>query len=171
MGMIDYRVTIDLRGFKRFQRILKSNRGEVTEAYNDWAKYYAEFTRKRFNRMSRGGGSWRRLKPATIRAKRREGWPWPKRILIRSKKMRDSLRPRFIRRTSTVKKRGIGMEISYGTKLKYRGGPRVSQVMKYHQMGGGNLPRRKIFINPDAETQKKMAKRMERAMKKIAKNI
>ena len=167
MGMVDYRVTVDLTSFKRFEKALRSNSGEINKAYNDWSKFYATFTRKRFRRMRRGGrGGWKKLKPATVAAKRAKGYTRPRWILYATGKMLKVLNPRFLKRTARTVKKRTGITVTYGGKQKYRGGPLVSKVMGWHQRGAGRLPRRRIFVNPDRATQKKMAKRMEVGMQK-----
>lgn len=153
------------------QKSLKSRHGAINEAYIDWAKYYGEFTRKRFMKFKRGAGNWRRLKPETIKAKRRAGYTRPRWILYATALMQKSLNPRFLKSTAKIKGRGTKMQVTYGGKKRYRikgkRGPLVAEVMKYHNEGKGCLPKRRIFINPPTSVQKKMAERMEKAMQEI----
>jgi len=166
--MLDYRVQVDLKGFTRFEQVLRKNTGEVRKAYADWSKYYAAFIRKRFVSSSKGGrGRWKRLTPATIRFKKRKKYKYPKRILMATLKMRKVLNPRFLSSTArTVKIKGrkrIGIAVTYGGRQKYKKGTLVSQVMKWHNEGKGNLPRRRIFVQPNKEVLRKMSVRMEKA--------
>lgn len=70
-------------------------------------------------------------------------------------------------------------DIPYGIIVGY-GGPNVhpssgsltiAEIASFHQAGGGNLPQRKIIVEPSERTQEKMAQVMDQALRQVAKNI
>lgn len=166
MGMVKYRVRVNLGSWKRFQKAVHSNSGEIRKAYGDWSKYYASFIRKRFIRASKGGGGWKHLAPSTIARKRAKGSRYWRRILMDTGKMYKVLDPRLLRSTARTRKKKTGITVTYGSRRKYRKGPLVSDVMRWHHNGYGSVPRRRIFINPDRRTLRKMAERMDKAFQK-----
>lgn len=76
--MISARVTIRTPGLDRTQQALAGmNRvpppPAVARMYDQWAKRYEVFVRRRFNAYSRGGGDWPALALSTVRARRAAG--------------------------------------------------------------------------------------------------
>lgn len=115
-------------------------------------RLYRAFIIKRWLKFAKGSGNWKRLKPATIRAKGHAL------ILIDTKLAIQTVEPAF-QEFFSVKpdKRTIyRADVSFGSNAVYDNGKTVNQVMGYHQVGGGHLPQRKVLISPDGPTKRAM---------------
>ena len=128
-----------------------------------WAKIYSAHIKKRFSVLSRGGsfgGShWRPLKKSTI-ARRRKG------------KTKGALRAAILRDTGTlfsglsvgdpgnlVKKIKHGVRFGYSANKKHPTGyATIGDIAYWHDQGKGNVPQRRILMNPDKPTVDQMFK-------------
>lgn len=126
------------------------------ELFESWGDAYAQFIQKRFDRLSRGGGEWPPLKPATIRAKRRAGFGGTARlILVMTRFLRRHLDP-WLSRTS-FKVTPNGVNVAFGKSARHpRAHVPVSTLALWHHEGAGRLPVRKIIVNADMATINKM---------------
>jgi len=161
-------VVLNLRNLDRFKRELRGGRSrEVRGALDEWGRLYADFTKRRFVKFSRGGGNWRQLAQSTIEAKRRRGAANPTRILVDTGLLLGELEPRvggFSGVRST--KRGMQLRLDMSAmSSSYARGNTTGDVAGYHNTGGGRLPRRQIFIQPTKELRRKMAQAMQRAIR------
>lgn len=119
-----------------------------------WNRIYSAFIRKRFVRASRGDGTWQPLAPSTI-ARRRKGSS----VILRDTGLLFSqLSPGFQKMGPVVKQGQTKFvaNVSFGGQGKYPDGATVTDVMSFHQTGGGNLPQRKILVDADEPTRKQM---------------
>lgn len=63
----------------------------------------------------------------------------------------------------------LGIVVGYGGPARHGDGrATIADIASYHNNGGPKLPQRIIIVEPDAETNKKMAGDMERALQKVA---
>lgn len=115
-------------------------------------------------RASRGDGTWKPLAESTIKARRKGK---------KSKKGAGSKQPAILRDTglmfsqlhpqieapTVLKASAVKFEavVGFGGTAKYPGGLTTSDVMGFHQTGGGNLPQRKILVDADVKTKQQMA--------------
>lgn len=90
MASVSVTVTIDVKGLKGVQNLLRNGSASPVRRamFNQWAARYSTFTRRRFERLSRGGGEWPPLAPSTI-AKRRTGGKFRKYGQTRADAVRD----------------------------------------------------------------------------------
>lgn len=109
------------------------------------AKTYSLFIVRRFLRFSSGGGSWRALKPATVRAK------GSRRILRDTDRLLRSLYPGGAGNVMSVDRRGA----TVGTMVPYA---------RFHNVGTGTIPKRQIYVRPDQQTRQAMAQDMRKAL-------
>ncbi len=133
------------------------------KALKKWEHMYGVFLRKRFRRYSQGKEDWPKLKPATIKAKMRKYTPYRSRLILRATdKMIRSIQPRLKSRTSTDRGFVAKVQAVDGRK-RYPKGPKVIQVVGWHDQGVGTLPKREIVVPPDNKTLEKMAEVMWKA--------
>ena len=81
-------------------------------------------------------------------------------ILQDTGKLFSQLSPEILVLSSTTKTGGkFKAQVTYGGTAAYPNGKAtVTDVMSFHQEGGGKVPRRKILVNPDPKTQGQMEK-------------
>jgi hypothetical protein len=99
---------------------------------------------RRFTRQSErstGGGRWQRLRPSTIRDRMRRGFPGARPILVRTGALYGGARAAV---AGSFKMRGVRWNVG-NIDVPYA---------KYHQSGGGKLPKRAFFNNPNADELK-----------------
>lgn len=186
--MLEATVTVNLRGLKRFQRqvdaaLTGGGGGPIGDAFKQWAARYRGFIQQRFAKLSKGGGGWPPLKPATI-ARRRGGKKVGKRVRT-AKGLQAMTRAAILRDTGTLfaavnptfmgSPGQLETRIRYGIRVGY-GGPQrhpsgratVADIARFHQVGAGNLPKREIMVDPDNQLLTQMAADMQRAIDRIA---
>lgn len=145
------------------------DQGVLDEVFAKWSRMYSAFIIKRFIAAARGDGTWRPLAPSTVQARRRKRRG---RVLI----LRDSdllfenIAPRFeqVYKTQVGKAKFAGI-VDPGGNAQYPNGKSVREVMLYHQVGGPNLPQRKIFVPPPKELSSKMAYEAKQIIKRLNK--
>jgi hypothetical protein len=162
--VIKVKTTVRLDSLRRFRRALSGRTSRVRKALIQWGTIYKQFILARFRRYSKGGGNWRKLRPATIAAKKRRGIRNPSLILQATKLMLKTIDPSFQSVSGVRSNRPFQATVSFGGNAKYPDGTSVTSVMGYHDRGGGTLPQRKIFVQADQATKVKMAAVMKKAV-------
>lgn len=111
------------------------------EAEINRAGFMERIIDRRFTRQAErttGEGRWARLKPSTVRDRIRQGFNGTRPILVRTGALyggaREAVQGSF--KLSGIKWDVNQIDVSYA---------------KYHQQGGGKLPRRAFFNDPTAE--------------------
>ena len=171
---LSFNVNVNLSKLKRFQESLQadlrlSGNGPVREALHEWGAIIARFLTKRFFIFSLGGGNWKPLKPATLKAKKQKGLlPW---ILRATDLLFESFNPVLARKPGKITEEiPFGVRVGFGPNMRAMRYPgtntSVAEVATYHQKGMGNLPVRKTIVPPDAPTIKEMRDVMAAAVKK-----
>jgi len=182
--MPDDDVQLDLAPLQRFSRDLQRLQGRALENLKQqWAARYLGFARRRFVKFSRGGGDWPPLAPATVR-KRRQGSTGRTAVTPSSTGgnvaiLRDTgtllstLNTNLKANRRTVPE---GIEVGFlpQTPAKTRQQGRVvpsqltvAKLANIHQQGKGNVPQRRIIVEPDEQTLRGMADDTERAMQRM----
>lgn len=137
---------------------------EFGAAFHDMNTYYRTFLQERYRKYSKGGGNWKKLAASTIARKGHNT------ILIDTDRMFSLFQPQIVKTSGLLSNADkLGMTVDGGGKGYYPSGKSVSEVMGYHQAGGGRLPRRKVIVGPDDATANKIARRYEQAIRNIAK--
>lgn len=171
MAQEPFTVEVKIGGkFETLKKKVLENPQAMEPIFQQWARIFTAFIRRRFDRASRGDGTWPPLAPSTIarRRKGRKGTVRKVSILRDTGLMFRQLAPELLTVASTSKSGAIfSSTCSFGNSASYPKGPTVSQVMAFHQKGGGRLPQRKIIVDPDAKTSEQMA----RAAKRIVTDI
>ena len=150
--MIDIKVTIKDVKLKTLTKDIKHGTGKVRQAYKRWGQIFAKFLKDRYRRFSSGGGTWKRLKPATIRRKGHA-------LILRDT---DTLLNAVGRQ---VKQLPRGVEVGIQDGPHPRGGT-IRAIANAHQTGyaARRLPRRKIMVPPYATTIEEMTRVMAKAI-------
>lgn len=154
------RVTVPVRSLRRFAGTVKNGQGRIKIAFNTWSRIYAAFIRTRFIKFSRGGGNWRRLAASTIAARRRGKRRGPIAILRDTGLLFASLNPSVI----LIRESPLKLSVIFGGSRKYPDGTSVTDVMIFHNFGGGHVPKRQILVGPDAATEREMRRVMDAAI-------
>lgn len=164
--MITTRITINLRGLRKFAGKVKDNSPVMNKIVKQWAVRYRSFIQERFVKYSRGGGNWPPLKAATL--KRRRGTTAA--ILRDTGTLFSALAPTFQSLPGQHEKRiKFGVEVGYGGPHAHpSGAATVADIASFHQQGSGPLPKREIIVAPPQAVIDKMAKDAANAIKKAA---
>lgn len=144
------RIVTSLRALLRRRGLVP----EFREAFEEINKVYAKFLTTRYKKFSKGGGNWKKLAPSTIAKKGHNT------ILVDEGIMIKEFSPKIIATHNIFASSGRPIFDVESGLVKRR------IIAGYHQAGGPNLPKRPILVGPDTETNKKIAKIIERAMKK-----
>lgn len=82
--------------------------------------------------------------------------------------MLEELSVDFERKPKKTKDVPLGVRITvFDDSITYENGKSLSQIAKYHQEGAGNLPKREIVVPAPPYIERKMGKRMEKAIGSI----
>ena len=168
--------------------------GPMLDVRRQWAFRYRSFSRERYDKFSKGGGDWPALKPATIAARRHGGKGRFKRgraalessikggggqitILRDTNQLFTVLSPIFASLPGQVQEEiPFGILVGFGgpSKHKTRAGKEgkftIGDIAAAHQVGDGNLPQRKILVEPPDRVQIAMIGDMERGLQKVIDN-
>jgi hypothetical protein len=180
--IIEATVQVDLGPLSKFSAQLESDlslssSGPIRKAFKQWAARYRAFLQERFSRLSRGGGEWPPLSPATI-AGRKQGKGSKKfaagtvAILIDTGTLWGALDPTFTGKPGQLEDDiPFGIEVGFGGRKLHPGSSSltVEDIAMFHQLGGPHLPQRTIVVPPDDALKQHMAGDMERAIKQLAK--
>ena len=175
------------RSTRRAGRGVSGGSDPFRAVFKQWAARYSAYTRRRFNRLSRGGGGeWKPLAPSTV-ARRRKGRK-SSRTASRSRGRRAGTTTlggaQILTDTGTLKRAlTIGAQ---GNLVKFiKGGVRygfndarhpnakratLAQIAGFHNTGGrrGRPPRRVILAEPDATTRLGMMRDLQRGIRRAA---
>jgi hypothetical protein len=166
--MIETNVKISLDSLKLWRKSIRSQlkqsqSGEITVAFKQWAVRYRAFAQDRFDRASKGDGTWPPLSARTI-AGRRKG---SSTILRDTGTLFAALAP-----TWSAPQGSINELIDGGVRVGFGGGSShpsgfatIAEIASYHQVGGGRLPKREIIVQPTSSLMDAFAADLERALK------
>jgi hypothetical protein len=179
--MIQVSVKVNLDPLKRFAAAVQadlraSGNGPIREALRQWGARYRSFLHERFDKYSKGGGDWPPLSPRTMARRRgpRKGYKGPRAfsILRDTGTLFNALTPEFTRKPGQLQEDiPFGVRVGYGGPSKHpKAKASIANVAHFHQIGAGHLPARKIIVEPNDPTIKRMESDMERAIQKMAKD-
>jgi hypothetical protein len=178
--MIKVSVKVNLDPLKRFAAAVQadlraSGNGPIRDALRQWGARYRSFLHERFDKFSKGGG-WPPLAESTKRRRRgpRKGHKGPRSfsILRDTGTLFNALTPEFTRKPGQLQEDiPFGVRVGYGGPSKHpKAKASIADVAHFHQIGAGHLPARKIIVEPNDATIKRMESDMERAIQKMAKD-
>lgn len=135
-------------GIQRLARGLKNPRA-LSPLKKVVGAIYRSFAMQRFSRLSRGGGGeWAPLRPSTIARRRKNSSS----ILINNGLLFAALAPNPT--AAWLEEESLnGFRFGYGGPSKYpEGTASLADIASFHQGGAGNLPVRRLIVEPDTET-------------------
>lgn len=155
-----FNVVVKIGGkLKRFQEIANAKPKSMDRIFESWTKIITAFIRRRFSRASRGDGTWKPLAPSTIARRRKHSTS----ILQDTGLLFRQLSPELSSVTPVTKSGQLFQStVSFGGKATYPNGTTITDVMSFHQTGGGRLPQRKIIVDPDAKTRDQLIRSAQR---------
>lgn len=178
MAIRQSRVVWDLKGLRQLQKFLKGNDPLFRKTMTSIGTLYQVFTDKRYDKFSKGGGTWRKLKPKTVERKSKKGGGrgtaratvnqrrtgGPTAILVDNGILKNSLRSAGA--VKMVKRKTI--RVGFSTTRQHEGtGLTMAELADIHQRGlGKGLPKRPIFVEPDSATKKRMRRAIMIAIEK-----
>jgi len=191
---IDLNITIDKEIFDRVKnayvsQVIGGTDGHFRQAITKWGARYVAAMRERFVRNSMGGGDWPPLAPSTMYARRHGKGGRYKRgqkaykaaflsgggqfaILRDTGILFAALDPTFQAIGAYSENIEHGIRVGYGGNDTHpTGGARIADIAAYHQEGGGNLPQRKILVEPDDHLVELMASDFELALARELGNV
>lgn len=168
------RTVINVRGMKRMEREVRSGLrstapSPIRDAFKQWSFRYRSAMRERFDRFSKGGGTWKGLAESTKKRRRGEG--------ERASILRDTgtlfmvFNPTFKHLAGQYEK-GVpfGIVVGYGGPGRHpEGKMTVARLAEIHHEGLGHNPKRTLLVEPKDSLKRQMAGDMERAIDKIVK--
>ena len=186
-------VRVRIQPLKRFsaavRRGLRTPEGPCRDAFTQWQALYVGYLRQRFVRLSRGGGGgeWPGLKQSTINQRRhghRGGYKRGTRARARAAAsgggqvaiLRDTgilfatLEPMLGAVPGKVARHiPYGIQAGIGGPARHPGGrATIADIAFFHQTGAGNLPERKIIVDPPRAVIARMERVLDAAIKRLS---
>lgn len=155
--------------------LLLSTDGRLVQQILDgFSAIYRGFLARRYGKFSRGGGDWPPLAEETIKARRRKRKAGGEKILIDTAMLKNSvsiqteagLTPEFGsggRNEVSISRQMVTIGFSGAT---HPGKGTVEEIAEAHQTGAGNLPVRKIIVEPDEQTMGQMIRMAENTIQR-----
>ncbi len=166
--MIETDVTISLDKLKLWRKSIRSqlkqsSAGPLTDTFKQWAVRYRAFVQDRFDRASKGDGTWPPLSQATI-AGRRKG---SSTILRDTGTLFAALSPMWAAPPGSINELiDGGVRVGFGGSASHPDGlATIAEIASYHQVGGGRLPKREIIVPPTTPLLEAFVADLERALK------
>ena len=184
-------VRVNLKPLERFASSVQAalaqggSNSPMRKAIRQWGVICRAWTLERFDKFSKGGGDWDKLKPSTIRGRRKgkgrkvkttTGGKGKARnvaqgtvaILADTGTLKGALEP-TIDRSSGALELFIenGIRVGYGGQARHESGDgTIAMIARVHQTGnpGKNLPARPIIVDPPESVVQDMADVTERAL-------
>ena len=159
------KLTVTVKFGPRPTKLLKALDGQTlasTNAAVGMIRVFVAFLRKRYAKLSRGGGEWPPLKPATIARRRNKSDA----ILRDTGLMFAQFSPELQKFTNLRGKKPFSAVLRFGSTAYYPDGASVAEIMSYQHHGSGHLPVRRLVVPPDAATKRQMAEVVKREIKK-----
>lgn len=192
--LISATVNVDLSGLNQFRdsidRQLKGEAGPISDCIRLWAVRYRSYAQLRFDTFSKGGGDWKPLSFATIKARRsgkaKKGFSSlatnKSGRLVAAKKqvaiLKDTgilfaaLQPVFVGTPGALEEKiAFGIRVGYGGPMKHDKGGRatIADIASFHQNGAmPRMPAREIIVKPPDSLLNTMAEDMSKAMGELS---
>lgn len=180
-------VDVNLSGLKKYSASVDAQlhhreSGPITKAFKQWGVRYRSFLQERFDKFSKGGGNWPKLKPATI-ARRRKGKFKGKRrknaagmlVTVQVAILRDMgilyavLSPIFSGKPGQLEDHiPFGIRVGFGGPHRHPNAKAtIADIASFHNAGLGHLPVRQIIVDPTIALQSQMTQDMDRGLKQM----
>jgi len=161
-------VRLDMHEFNRFMRQLKPLSRPLRRAFRVVAQMYRSFLKRRFVRLSKGGGEWPPLKtPRKIGAIEYARVLWDTGVLI------GALDPTFANLPGQLEADlRDGIRVGFGGPGRHpKGLATIADIAGFHQVGAGDLPIRRIIVDPDISTHLQIRTRIRVGVKELIRGL
>lgn len=143
-GVGSIAINMDGGNMTRFANRLNSirrNAEDLTDLFSDYASYMEDRIDETFRREGRSPYRWRPLAPSTVEDRRRKGYGPTSPILVRTRRLKNSIKVHHSRRSMTVR-----------SDVRVRGSKSWS-LLRIHNDGAprANIPARKIIFLSGAD--------------------
>ena len=162
-------VTVDLRKLKSLKGVTSQRSPEMISFKKGAAQSYRAFLFERFNKFSRGGGSWKKTKrwkenkPRRGRKFKTAGGGLRFHLILRdTHTLYRSLTPKFSGlpgQYQELKGNRIVVGIKGGKHPKAK--ITVGRLAEIHNAGEGRMPKRQIFVQPTKQIQDNWKKQIK----------
>lgn len=149
--MIEVDVKLDLRTLKLWSdnvasQLSSSQDGELRKVFKKWAIRYRSYVQLRFDKASKGDGTWQPLAPSTVAGRRKQSST----ILRDTGTLFAALAPIWTAPAGSINEMiEDGVRVGFGGPSSHPSGlVTIAQIAAFHQAGGGNLPKREIIVQP-----------------------
>lgn len=167
--MITTSVTINLDSLRKLNRsiddqVLNKSSGLVTVAFKRWAIRYRSFIQLRFDRASKGDGTWLPLTLSTIRG-RRQG---SSSILRDTGTLFAALTPVWEAPPGSINQLiDGGVRVGFGGSSGHPSGiATIAEIASFHNSGDG-VPERVIIVEPSQSVLDGCAKDLQEELTKL----
>jgi hypothetical protein len=143
--MLETSVKIDLTSLRKFKKDVTSQE-KLQVVYKKWAVRYRSFVQIRFDKASKGDGTWDPLADSTIAGRRNQSDT----ILRDTGVLFNALTPVWVSPPGGVNELlEDGVRIGFGGNASHPSGlATIAEIASFHQEGKGNLPQREIIVEP-----------------------
>jgi hypothetical protein len=179
--MKDRTVKLDITPLLRFEREwLKQHgtatfQGEIGKMWQQIGAVYLSFTRKRFIKFSKGGGSWPPLKRQRSKDRKAAKRAWKRGKIPRMAAiLRDTgtlLNALTIGQPGNKFNRvSYGIQVGFGGPSRHgKGKATIRDIAVFHNEGRGHLPKREILVEPEQQTTNRIISIMRAAINGLGK--
>lgn len=171
--MISTLVTINLDSLRKLNRsiddqVLNKSSGLVTNAFKRWTIRYRSFVQQRFDRASKGDGTWVPLAPSTIRARRKGSSS----ILRDTNTLFAALAPMWEAPPGSINQLITGgVSVGFGGPAGHPSGlVTIAEIASFHNAGDG-VPKREIIVEPSQEVLNGCANDLQEELIKLTTTI
>lgn len=134
---------------RKMRERFKPGSAAAQKMMRQWGILYLARMRQRFNKFSRGGGSWVRLSPATVKAKKGS------RIILKDTGILfNAFSPGAPGNLLKLTPKTI--QVGIGGSGRHTGRLTIAKLAEYHHTGKGRLPARPLIELPDRKTIEQM---------------
>ena len=149
--MLITRVVINLANLKLWgakvdSQVSQQSQGDLTVVFKKWAVRYRSYVQQRFDKASKGDGTWRALSVNTVARRRKKSST----ILRDTNTLFAALTPVWANPPGSINELiDGGVRVGFGGSAGHPDGlVTIAQIANFHQEGGPNLPQREIIVEP-----------------------
>lgn len=159
--MLEVTTRLRLTGLRRFKTQIQTGGPPIATILTKWTARYRGFVWDRYDRFSKGGGTWRPLSPATVARRRKGKGTGPVATILRdTNTLMSALHPIIKGPGGYEEQRPhtFVVIVGYGGPARHKRSKKatISEVASYHNDGGGRLPKRLIIVPPDNRVVERM---------------
>lgn len=169
--MLEVKVNLALKGIEHLRLDIEkglhgTEKTAIRKAISQWSVIYRSYAMQRFDKASKGDGTWQPLSPATIAGRRKGKGKGPTAMILRDTGLLfKALSPGVIDAPGALTE-----DIPYGIRVGFGGPSRhgngqatIADIAAFHNAGSG-VPQRQIIVGPPDDVQAKMVEVLQKAL-------